>query len=155
MDIEAVSGAAGIAIACALIFLLAAKTWQRLSTIVSGHPSFADSIMSEAAQRFRDFEVLVVNDGGVEDSHASVVASAAARLAAAASLPHVETVRLVHDQSSLSITVAGRPACRGIRLNRRSSSFRIIHWSPRRSPSRPWTHMTRTRSAEMPSSSAA
>ena len=54
MDIEAVSGAAGIAIACAMVFLLAARSWDALARLLAGHPSFADSIMSEAAQRFRD-----------------------------------------------------------------------------------------------------
>lgn len=54
MDIEAVSGAAGIAIACAMVFLLAARSWDALARLLSGHPSFAENIMSEAAQRFRD-----------------------------------------------------------------------------------------------------
>lgn len=54
MDIQAVSGAATVAIVCALIFLIAAKSWQMISSAFSGNPNFADSIMSEAAQRFRD-----------------------------------------------------------------------------------------------------
>lgn len=54
MDIEAVSGAAGIAIACAMVFLLAARSWDALARLLSGHPNFADSMTSEAAQRFRD-----------------------------------------------------------------------------------------------------
>ncbi len=54
MDIQAVSGAATVAIACAIVFLLVAKSWNLLSNVFSGHPNFADSIMSEAAQRFRD-----------------------------------------------------------------------------------------------------
>ncbi len=54
MDIVAVSGAAGIAIACAMVFLLACRSWDALARMLSGHPNFADSIMSEAAQRFRD-----------------------------------------------------------------------------------------------------
>ncbi len=54
MDIEAVSGAAGVAIACAIVFLFAARSWDALARRLSGHPSFADSMMSEAAQRFRD-----------------------------------------------------------------------------------------------------
>lgn len=54
MDIQAISGAASIAVACAIVFLLAAKSWQFFSGMLSGHPNFADSIMSEAAQRFRD-----------------------------------------------------------------------------------------------------
>lgn len=54
MDIQAVSGAATVAIVCAFVFLLAAKSWQIISNAFSGNPNFADSIMSEAAQRFRD-----------------------------------------------------------------------------------------------------
>lgn len=54
MDIQAISDAATIAIACAIIFLIVAKSWQRLADVFSGAPNFADSIMSEAAQRFRD-----------------------------------------------------------------------------------------------------
>ena len=54
MDIQAVSGAATVAIVCAIVFLIAAKSWHLLISALSGHPNFADSIMSEAAQRFRD-----------------------------------------------------------------------------------------------------
>jgi len=54
MDIQAVSGAATVAVACAIVFLLAAKSWHRLARVFTGHPNLADSIMSEAAQRFRD-----------------------------------------------------------------------------------------------------
>lgn len=54
MNIQAVSGAATIAVVCALIFFFAAKSWYILSRVLSGHPDFADSIMCEAAQRFRD-----------------------------------------------------------------------------------------------------
>lgn len=54
MDIQAVSGAATVAIACAIVFLLVAKSWQLLASVFSGAPNFADSITSEAAQRFRD-----------------------------------------------------------------------------------------------------
>ena len=54
MDIQAISGAATVAIACAIVFLLVAKSWQLISAALSGAPSFADSILSEAAQRFRD-----------------------------------------------------------------------------------------------------
>ena len=54
MDIQAVSGAATVAVACAIVFLIAAKSWHLLANVFSGHPNFADSIMSEAAQRFRD-----------------------------------------------------------------------------------------------------
>ena len=54
MDIQAVSGAATVAIVCAIVFLLAAKSWHLLTRALTGDPNFADSIMSEAAQRFRD-----------------------------------------------------------------------------------------------------
>ena len=54
MDIQAVSGAATIAIGCAFVFLLVSKSWHLLSRVWEGNPNFADSIMSEAAQRFRD-----------------------------------------------------------------------------------------------------
>ena len=54
MDIQAISDAGTIAIACAFIFLVAARGLQRLLRVFTSHPSFADSIMSEAAQRFRD-----------------------------------------------------------------------------------------------------
>lgn len=54
MDIESFSGAATVALASTTIFVLVAKSWQLLSrTVGSGH-SFAESIMREAAQRFRD-----------------------------------------------------------------------------------------------------
>ena len=54
MDIQAVSGAATVSIACAIVFLVAAKSWHLVSNALSGNRNFADSIMSEAAQRFRD-----------------------------------------------------------------------------------------------------
>jgi len=54
MNIQAISGAATVAIVCAIVFLVAARSWQLLTRVLSGHPNFADSIMSEAAQRFRD-----------------------------------------------------------------------------------------------------
>lgn len=54
MDIEAISDAGTIASACAIVFLVAARFLQRLFRAFSATPSFADSIMSEAAQRFRD-----------------------------------------------------------------------------------------------------
>ena len=43
-----------MAIGSAIVFFVAAKSWQLLTGAVSGTPDFADSIMSEAAQRFRD-----------------------------------------------------------------------------------------------------
>lgn len=54
MDIQAISDAGTIAIACAIVFLVAARFLQRLLRVFSATPSFSDSIMSEAAQRFRD-----------------------------------------------------------------------------------------------------
>ncbi len=54
MDIEGFSGAATVALACTIVFVLVTKSWQIISRSVSSHPSFAGSIMREAAQRFRD-----------------------------------------------------------------------------------------------------
>jgi hypothetical protein len=54
MDIEAISGAATVALASTILFLLVAKSWSVLSRTVGSTPNFADSIMHEAAQRFRD-----------------------------------------------------------------------------------------------------
>lgn len=59
MDIEAVSGAATVAVTSTVVFLLIAKFWSAFSRTVGSGPDFADSIMHEAAQRFRDeFEKL-------------------------------------------------------------------------------------------------
>lgn len=54
MDIEAISGAATVALTSTVVFLLIAKFWSALTRTVGSGPSFADSIMHEAAQRFRD-----------------------------------------------------------------------------------------------------
>ena len=54
MDIQAISDAGTIAVACAIVFLVAARFLQRVLRVFSATPSFSDSIMSEAAQRFRD-----------------------------------------------------------------------------------------------------
>ena len=54
MDIEAISGAATVALASTILFLLVAKSWAALNRTVGSTPSFAESIMHEAAQRFRD-----------------------------------------------------------------------------------------------------
>lgn len=54
MNIEAISGAATVAIACTFVFLLAAKSWQLVARSMNAHPNFPDAIMREAAQRFRD-----------------------------------------------------------------------------------------------------
>ena len=54
MDIEAISGAATVALSSTILFLLIAKSWSALSRSIGSTPSFADSIMRESAQRFRD-----------------------------------------------------------------------------------------------------
>ena len=54
MDIEAISGAATVALTSTILFLLVAKTWSVLNRTVGSTPSFADSIMRESEQRFRD-----------------------------------------------------------------------------------------------------
>jgi uncharacterized membrane protein YjfL (UPF0719 family) len=54
MNIEAISGSAIVAVACTFLFLLAAKSWHAIARTLSAHPNFSDSIMREAAQRFRD-----------------------------------------------------------------------------------------------------
>ena len=54
MNIEAISGSAMVAVACTFLFLLAAKSWHVIARTLNAHPNFSDSIMREAAQRFRD-----------------------------------------------------------------------------------------------------
>jgi hypothetical protein len=54
MDIESFSGAATVALASTIVFVLVMKSWQLIARSVDSAPSFADSIMREAAQRFRD-----------------------------------------------------------------------------------------------------
>ena len=54
MDIESISGAATVALTSTLVFVLVAKSWQLINRSVGSNPSFSDSIMREAAQRFRD-----------------------------------------------------------------------------------------------------
>ena len=54
MDIHGISGAATVALASAAIFVLIARSWQRLSRAVGTQHRFADSLMRESAQRFRD-----------------------------------------------------------------------------------------------------
>ncbi|MDH3433196.1 MAG: NERD domain-containing protein [Gammaproteobacteria bacterium] len=54
MDIQNFSGAATVALASTIIFVLVTKSWQLISRTVTSQPSFANSIMREAAQRFRD-----------------------------------------------------------------------------------------------------
>jgi hypothetical protein len=54
MDIYGINGAATIAIACSALFVLVARSWQGLSRAIGMHHGFADGLMREAAQRFRD-----------------------------------------------------------------------------------------------------
>tara|TARA_R110002049_G_scaffold78774_15_gene200574 strand:+ start:8025 stop:8894 length:870 start_codon:yes stop_codon:yes gene_type:complete len=54
MDIQAIGAAATLALICAVVFLLAARSWQFLNRVLTRQPSFSDNVMSEAAQRFRD-----------------------------------------------------------------------------------------------------
>ena len=54
MDIQAISGAATVALTSTIVFLLIAKSWAALNRTVGSSPNFAESIMHEAAQRFRD-----------------------------------------------------------------------------------------------------
>ncbi len=54
MDLQAVGASATIALLCAVLFACAAKGWHFVTRVIAGHPSFADSIMCESAQRFRD-----------------------------------------------------------------------------------------------------
>lgn len=54
MTIEAISGAAAVALASTIVFLLIARSWQTLARSIGPGSRFSDSIMHEAAQRFRD-----------------------------------------------------------------------------------------------------
>lgn len=54
MDIESFSGAATVAAASTIVFVLVTKSWQIIARSVNSGPTFADSTMREAAQRFRD-----------------------------------------------------------------------------------------------------
>jgi hypothetical protein len=54
MEIEAISGAATVALTSTIVFLLIAKTWNIVSRTISSTPNFSDRIMHEAAQQFRD-----------------------------------------------------------------------------------------------------
>ena len=53
MSIEAISGAAAVALASTIVFLLIARSWQAFGRFVTPGQRFSDSIMHEAAQRFR------------------------------------------------------------------------------------------------------
>lgn len=54
MDIEAISGAAAVALGCAILFLLIGRSWQAFVRNVGPGPRFSDSIMHEAAQHLRE-----------------------------------------------------------------------------------------------------
>lgn len=54
MELEAISGAATVALTTTIVFLLIARTWNAISRTIGSTPSFSDRIMHEAAQRFRD-----------------------------------------------------------------------------------------------------
>ena len=54
MELEAISGAATVALTSTVVFVLIAKTWNAVSRTIGSTPSFSDRIMHEAAQRFRD-----------------------------------------------------------------------------------------------------
>ncbi len=54
MDLEAISGAATVALTTTIVFMLIAKSWNAISRTISSTQSFSDRIMHEAAQRFRD-----------------------------------------------------------------------------------------------------
>jgi len=54
MDIESFSGAATVAVASTIVFVLVMKSWQLIARSVNSTSSFSDSIVREAAQRFRD-----------------------------------------------------------------------------------------------------
>ena len=54
MQLEAISGAATIAVASTIIYLLIAKTWNAANRAITATPSFSDRILRESAQRFRD-----------------------------------------------------------------------------------------------------
>lgn len=53
MDLQAIGASATVALFCAILFILAIKSWNAVTRVLAGHPNFADSIMSEAAERFR------------------------------------------------------------------------------------------------------
>ncbi len=53
MDIQAIGASATVALFCAIFFMLAIKSWYAVTRVLSGQPSFADSITREAAERLR------------------------------------------------------------------------------------------------------
>ena len=54
MNLESISVAASIALISSFVFLLVAKSWHAITKSIGKAGSFRDSIMLEAAQRFRD-----------------------------------------------------------------------------------------------------
>ncbi len=54
MELQAISGAATVALTSTIVFLLVAKTWSALDRTIGATPNFPERIMREAAQRFRD-----------------------------------------------------------------------------------------------------
>lgn len=59
MDMEALSGAATIALLGSMLFALAGRTWIALSRVSASRMPFAHRLLAEAAQRFRDeFDLL-------------------------------------------------------------------------------------------------
>lgn len=54
MELEAISGAATVALTSTIVFLLIAKTWNAISRSFTATPDFSGRIMHEAAQQFRD-----------------------------------------------------------------------------------------------------
>jgi hypothetical protein len=59
MDIEALSGAATIALLGSMLFALAGRTWIALGRVSASRMPFAHRLLAEAAQRFRDeFDLL-------------------------------------------------------------------------------------------------
>ena len=62
MDIQSFSGAATVALASTIVFVLVTISWHIIARSVGSSHSFGDSIMREAAQRFRDeFDRLSIN----------------------------------------------------------------------------------------------
>ncbi|MBT8091511.1 MAG: hypothetical protein KJN77_00635 [Gammaproteobacteria bacterium] len=54
MNLATLSSTATVALATAVAFLLIARSWTAISRTVGSRPYFADSIMREPAQRYRD-----------------------------------------------------------------------------------------------------
>jgi hypothetical protein len=54
MDLELLGGAAAVALASTLLFVLIAMSWQVVSSAFAARPKFRANTMFEAAQRFRD-----------------------------------------------------------------------------------------------------